>query len=110
VYSDQTGQYTKIGRTVFLNLLLEWSAHTGTGNMSITGLPFTNSSASSAYSAASIGFFNIISLTAANVPFAHITPGSAVITLRQMPSGGGANAVIPMDASGGMMVNISYNV
>jgi hypothetical protein len=41
-YSSQAGKYTKIGRFVHVVITLVWSAHTGTGNMLVTGLPFTN--------------------------------------------------------------------
>jgi hypothetical protein len=42
-YSVQTGSYTKVGRLVTVVCGLAWSAHTGTGNIQITGLPFVNS-------------------------------------------------------------------
>lgn len=40
-YSTQTGRYTKIGNIVCYAITLTWTAHTGTGNMQIQGLPFT---------------------------------------------------------------------
>lgn len=40
-YSTQTGRYTKVGRLVTVEIALAWSAHTGTGNMIVVGLPFT---------------------------------------------------------------------
>ena len=40
-YTAQNGYYTKIGRQVNVTLLVAWSALTGTGNLSIQGLPFT---------------------------------------------------------------------
>lgn len=43
-YSAQVGAYTKIGKMVFYRLSLTWTAHTGTGNMEIRSLPFTNGS------------------------------------------------------------------
>lgn len=36
-----SGSYTKIGRAVFVDCTVTWSAHTGTGDMQIDGLPFT---------------------------------------------------------------------
>lgn len=39
-YQQQSGEYTKVGRLVFVSLKLAWSAHTGTGNMRISGMPF----------------------------------------------------------------------
>jgi hypothetical protein len=40
-YDTQNGTYTKIGRQVTVGFFIGWTAHTGTGDMSITGLPFT---------------------------------------------------------------------
>jgi len=40
-YSFQVGRYTKIGNWVMFRIVLGWTAHTGTGNMRISGLPFT---------------------------------------------------------------------
>lgn len=41
-YTTQTGFYTRIGNLVFLSGTVTWTAHTGTGNMTLTGLPFTS--------------------------------------------------------------------
>jgi len=41
-YSVQVGKYTKIGNRVFFNLSVIWTSGTGTGNLKITGLPFTS--------------------------------------------------------------------
>ena len=42
-YSNQVGRYTKIGRTVTINLYINTSSISSpSGNASITGLPFTN--------------------------------------------------------------------
>jgi hypothetical protein len=40
-YSTQVGAYTKIGNQVTFDIVIAWSAHTGTGNLQISGLPFT---------------------------------------------------------------------
>jgi hypothetical protein len=40
-YVDQSGSYTKIGDIVIARCYLRWSAHTGTGNLQIAGLPYT---------------------------------------------------------------------
>lgn len=41
-YGTQTGYYTKIGRSVTVVLVVSWSSMTGTGNLTIGGLPFTS--------------------------------------------------------------------
>ena len=39
-YSTQSGRYTKVGNKVHIEIVLAWSAHTGSGGMRINGLPF----------------------------------------------------------------------
>lgn len=41
-YNTQAGVYTKIGNLVVFTITLDWTAHTGTGNIQVSGLPFTN--------------------------------------------------------------------
>lgn len=41
-WTTRIATYTKVGNIVHVNMVLTWSAHTGTGNMRITGLPFTS--------------------------------------------------------------------
>ena len=41
-YTTQSGSYTKVGRLVTIICEIAWSAHTGTGNVVIGGLPFIN--------------------------------------------------------------------
>jgi hypothetical protein len=43
-YTNQIGRYTKVGRAVHFTIFVTWTAHTGTGNMLIRGLPFTSNS------------------------------------------------------------------
>ena len=40
-YTSQSGLYVKVGKVVYFEAAISWSAHTGTGNLAITGLPFT---------------------------------------------------------------------
>jgi hypothetical protein len=40
-YARQAGIYTKIGNRVFFTISIEWSSGTGTGALTIGGLPFT---------------------------------------------------------------------
>jgi len=40
-YITQAGSYTKIGRLVYFQMELFYTTHTGTGDLQITGLPFT---------------------------------------------------------------------
>jgi hypothetical protein len=53
-YAGQVGSYTKIGDTVNVDIYISWSAMTGTGNLQISGLPFTSSSASNYYATGTV--------------------------------------------------------
>ena len=49
-YQLQEGSYTKIGRTVFVRCFIGWKTYTGgSGNIYITGLPFTNTNGNGYY-------------------------------------------------------------
>jgi hypothetical protein len=49
-YTTQTGQYTKIGNIVYFNLTLNSSAQSGgSGNLGISGLPFTSARQGTSY-------------------------------------------------------------
>jgi hypothetical protein len=106
----QVGTYTKIGNSVFVQMFLIWTAHTGTGDMSVGGLPFTTSATFWNFSAASIGQFENIALTIASTPMAIIATSGTTIDLRQMPTGGGAMANVPMDTAGGIILTAAYKV
>lgn len=41
-YSAQGGRYTRVGNRVCIQVAIGWTAHTGTGNLSINNLPFTS--------------------------------------------------------------------
>lgn len=82
-YTTQQGRYTKIGRQVFFEISLAWTAHTGTTNMNISGLPFTaaathNTIVSSGYSA--------ITFTGTNVS-ARVLASSTTVQPIQFSSG-----------------------
>jgi hypothetical protein len=42
-YGNQLGKYTKQGNIVFFDYTIDWTGHTGTGNMQMSGFPFTAS-------------------------------------------------------------------
>lgn len=54
-YLTQNGSYTRVGNKVFFDIQLNWNTGTGTGNLRITGLPFTSSGSTAAIS---IGAFS----------------------------------------------------
>ena len=106
-YSVQVGNYTKIGNTVSVRVFLVWSAHTGTGNMSISGLPFTSNSNS--WSAGACRVVDL-SLSANNVIQAGVSISTTTIFLEQISTGGGGYAPVPMDTNAQIMFTTQYIV
>jgi len=106
-YTTQNGRYTKIGNLVTFQVFIDWTAHTGTGNMRIGNLPFTNGSN---FWAGSIGYANGIALTAGYVMTGYVESGQSFVTLQQYPTGGGGTTGIPMDTAGAIMFSGSYTV
>jgi hypothetical protein len=107
-YSTQTGTYTKVGRLVTATIFLGWSGGTGTGDLRLTGLPFSVSGAS--YFPASIGYIDAIALTALNYILGYAFQGTSRIDFIQTPTGGGSQSAVPYDAGGALMVTCSYFV
>lgn len=108
-YNAQFGRYTKIGRLVSYQLYVDWSSHTGTGNMEIDGLPFTTEATANVYSSASSRLQNI-ALTASNVLQFLVLNNSTRIRPGQYPVGGGTNTAVPMDTAGSFVVSGQYVV
>ena len=104
-YTTQVGSYTKIGRFVFLSCTVAWTAHTGTGNMSITGLPFT------------VGAFSVGNLIYSNltVPAGAIAGCYSDFSLSKLvmvstPTGAGSIAALAIDTAATLYIGISYRI
>ena len=108
-YSVRNARYTKIGRTVFVETLLNWSAGTGTGNLRVGGLPFTSGSATTT-PALALTFCSDITMTASHILTARVADNSTQIEFLSYPSGGGAYATVVYDAAGILGVAGSYSV
>jgi hypothetical protein len=108
-YTVQSARYTKIGRLVQFELFLDWNSGTGTGELRITGLPFTPAS-SNTYPACAIGFASNVTLTASNVPTAAVIDSPAAIWIRQTPVGGGTATNVAYDAAGTLIISGTYSV
>jgi len=108
VYTVQLAKYTKVGRLVTVEVDLGWSAHTGTGNMQITGLPFTTNA--TVFTSVTLGYVDNIALTAGNIMTAYTSTSSTLINLIQTPTGGGATTGVPIDVAGRIMGSVTYSV
>lgn len=109
-YSIQVGRYTKIGNRVVFNITLGWSAHTGTGDMNVAGLPFASNSTANNSHSISPYFFNL-ALSSGYTLQSFIGPSSTEVGLRQVPTGGGSAIAIPIDTSVNFLIfSGSYEV
>jgi hypothetical protein len=108
-YTRQAGVWTRNGNVITVTISLAWTAHTGTGNILVTGLPLASRNDSALRSAFST-FGSNISLTAANVMQAYMFSNDTRIFIYQVASGGGASTQVPMDAAGEIVITGSYHI
>jgi hypothetical protein len=106
-YTAQVGRYTRVGNRVMFNLTVIYSGHTGTGNIYITGLPFTSADIVNADCPLSV-YIDAITLTALNAVQTLFFRDTQIISLQQYPIGGGAASGVPMDAAGEIRLSGVY--
>jgi hypothetical protein len=99
--------YTKIGRQVTVQYYVQWASGTGTGNLLLTGLPFTSRNVSGHYYAGSLSYANVLR-TANATPTAHIFHNSTQIDFLQIPTTDGDSTNIPYDAAGRLIGTHTY--
>ena len=106
--AQRSGYYTKIGRMIFFQMYVKWTAQDGTGDMLFGGFP-AGDSLTYSYGSLAIGFIDSIALTAGKVPIAYIATGATPTAyLYQTPTGGGAAAAVPIDSAGEIMLSGFY--
>jgi hypothetical protein len=107
-YTLQVGRYTKIGNTVVCHANVGISAHTGTGNVRLGGLPFTSANVSNIAYAGSIAELGNLTLTALNVATLYLAQNETAIYVIQYPVGGGAASGVAMDSEFNIAFSITY--
>ena len=103
-YTTQFGQYTKIGDTVFIRIYLAWTAHTGTGDTEISGLPFT---ANATRTAPLSSWASEIAYT--TPPTFFVSNSTTKITGVEQVNNNFATG-LPLDTSGAITISGSYHV
>lgn len=95
-YTRQQGEFTRIGNKVMFSIGLGWSAHTGTGNIVITGLPYTSRNFggrgwpfSAYYNGLLVGAGKELSIV--------LTPNSSQFNLYASDPSGAAAVLVAMD-------------
>jgi hypothetical protein len=105
-YTTQVAKYTKVGNIVHFNIFIRWQSGTGSGNLVITGLPFT-SVGSSYHSAVTIGWMNIFDYTNGKIPRAYIGASASRVTFEESTDNGGSTT-ISYDSQAGLILSGSY--
>ena len=103
------GRYTKIGNRVFIHGNATWTAHTGTGNLEISGLPFPIKNALLHEPVYTV-YSTDIALTASNTITAISSVNTTTVKVRQLPVGGGAQTAVPIDTAGQIIISGHYEV
>ncbi len=112
-YTTQTGRFTRIGNRVFFNIYLLFAKNTGTGNITVNGLPFTSANVTGNYGALAVVPDDGFTTPAGKGPMvAYIGPNSGGIVLLWPSTTGAATAFVTatdIDSTGvGLMLSGSY--
>ena len=107
-YTVQSGTYAKIANIVFLRGYVLWTAHTGTGNMRIGGLPFTPSTTASVFQPMSVWFSNITLAAVGNKLQIYANPTLPQLNIEEV--GSGASVAVAIDTAGSIMISGFYFV
>jgi hypothetical protein len=91
-YSIQGGTYTRIGRVVFALGQCTWSSHTGTGNIRISGFPFSAND--------DVPFFvYYANLSVSGTPILRLMDNQTYADLLTRPTAGGTPTAVAMDTA-----------
>jgi len=106
-YNSQLGEYSRVGNMVMFTVYLNWSAHTGTGNMTLTGLPVT--SADNGMATPIMVLWSDITLAAVgNKLFAQVAVNGTTMDFYEVGSGGAS--AVAIDSAGIMRLSGFYFV
>jgi len=109
-YLLQIGRYTKVGRLVTVDFIIECSSGTGTGDLFLDGLPFTSANTHATQPAVSLGIVHNIALTANHVMTARVPWNTQRIQFLTYPAGGGVSGNVGYDAAGSIGGSAFYYV
>lgn len=109
-YTVQVGRYTRIGNVVNFYIQLAWTAHTGTGYLTITGLPFTSANIANLRYPIVIRN-NGLAAAAGYTIQGIVNVNSTTISFDEYKDTDGSLAVLPMDpVVAGLSISGSYLV
>jgi hypothetical protein len=102
-----TGAYTKIGRVVTYDINFYNGSYTksGTGALTITGMPFT--SASSNYYMGQVGFFNTYNSSTAGFPFLELANNTTTLTFQRQAADNFGAITDTLFSNGTLLIRVS---
>ena len=105
-YTTQVGNYTRIGRQVTLQYQIVLTAHTGSGNMLLKGLPFP---IGVGFLSQSIAHCANLSLTAGYIPVLYNNnTGVSYLVFGQLVTGGAGTSTVPLDTAFSVRSSFTY--
>lgn len=105
-YVAQKGVYTRIGDTCFFTIYVSISAHTGTGGIKFSGLPFVSKNEPNLYNGVNICYISTLTYTGTFL-CGYIPPNTSYIVFEQASSGS-VQSSIPMDTTFTIMIGGHY--
>lgn len=109
----QSGYFTRIGNRVFFSIGIGWSAHTGTGDLRISGLPYAASSvgASDGESCLSFAYYGLLVAAGKELSGTVINGLTQIQLSASDPAGSGSFTAVAMDTTvGNLKISGSYRV
>lgn len=107
-YATRIGYLAKVGSIVYFNMQVSWTAHTGTGALQISGLPFIPGGSGRGRGACSV-YSSTTAWTAGSQLFASISDSLALVSIMQQAPGSNA-VVVPVSAAGTLVISGHYFV
>lgn len=98
-YTQQSGFYIQIGNIIFLSGRVIWTAHTGTGNLLLTGIPFSSRNVAN-YRSDLLAILSNLLLPAAAVEINAEVGQNTTTVILEATRNNNTNAPVAMDASG----------
>lgn len=107
-YTTQSGRFQLVGNRCFFELSVVWTAHTGTGNMLVDGLPYT--AHASAITAPLAIVYDAIAVASGKELGAAIFPGSTQIRMYAMDQAGGILNQLAIEGAGGLYLSGHFEI
>ena len=110
-YSNQNGKYVVVGKMVLVNLVVRWTAKSGTGNLTIN-LPFTANSDTNSRFTGSLGYTNGIDFGSKTQLTAFLDGGQSSINLFQTGDNSLPDRVLVQNCTsiGEIQITVAYQI